>query len=174
MKNNLVLRLLGSLSFILVLAFSGCSSDTGRANTEAIDAPDFTLKSVTGENIKLSDFKGKVVLLDFWATWCGPCMRSIPELVRLQEKYRDKGLVVLGISMDTKAQADDAQLKKFMATFNMKYQVMRDDGVVSQTYFGNSPAAIPTMQIINRKGKIVKTIIGFSPGEVPRLIKAII
>jgi peroxiredoxin len=169
MKYLFAARLSGILTILLLLTFSGCTS-----RPEAIDAPDFTLKSITGEDITLSDYRGKVVLLDFWATWCGPCMQSIPELVRLREKYKDKGLVVLGISVDTTAQADDGQLKKFMRTFSIKYPVMRDNGVVSRTYFGNSPAAIPTMHIINREGKIVKTIIGFSPGEVEKSIGAIL
>ena len=153
----------------MVLPFSGCSS-----NSQAVDAPDFTLKAVTGEDINLSDLRGKVVLLDFWATWCGPCMQSIPELVRLQEKYGDKGLVVVGVSMDTAAQADDNQLKKFMRTFNIKYPVARDDGKVSLAYFGDSPAAIPTMHIISREGKIVKTIVGFEPGNVEKQVEKLL
>ena len=167
MKYNFALRLLGSLSILLLLNFSGCSS-------QPVDAPDFTLDSVTGESITLSDFKGKVVLLDFWATSCAPCIRSIPEIVRLREKYMDKGLVVLGISMDTAAQANDDQLKKFMATFNMKYHVMRDDGVVSEAYYGDSPPEIPTMYIINREGKIVKTITGFEPGKLEKIIEPLL
>ena len=174
MKNNFAGRIFSILTIIILLTFSGCSSDSEKEVVKVIDAPDFTLDSVTGENITLSDFKGKVVLLDFWATWCGPCMQSIPELVRLHEKYSDKGLVVLGVSMDTMAQANDAQLKKFMATFNIKYPVMRDDGVTSEAYFGDSPIGIPTMHIINREGKIVKTIEGFEPGEAEKTIKALL
>ncbi len=169
MKYPFAGKLFWILTILLLLNFSGCTS-----KPVAIDAPDFTLKSVTGEDITLSSYRGKVVLLDFWATWCGPCMQSIPELVRLQEKYRDKGLVILGISMDTPSQADDDQLKKFMRTFNIKYPVMRDNGLVSRAYFGHSPAAIPTMHIVNREGKIVKTIIGFSPGEVEKSIGTIL
>ena len=170
----LSVRISKILAILLFLAFSGCSSDIETETTKPIDAPDFTLDSVTGENIKLSDFKGKVILLDFWATWCGPCLQTIPELVRLNEKYGDKGLVVLGISMDTMAQANDTQLKKFMATFNIKYHVMRDDGVVSEAYYGDALLAIPTMHIINKEGKIVKTITGFEPGEAEKTIKTLL
>ena len=174
MKYNLTLRIFVILSIMMLLTFSGCSSDTEEEPVKAIDAPDFTLDSVTGENITLSDFKGKVVLLDFWATWCGPCMQSIPELVRLHKRYSDKGVVLLGVSMDTMAQADDEQLKKFMATFNIKYHVMRDDGVVSKAYFGNSLIGIPTMHVISREGKIVKTIMGFEPGEAEKAIELLL
>jgi thiol-disulfide isomerase/thioredoxin len=114
------------------------------------------------------------VRMDFWATWCGPCLQTIPEIVRLDKKYQDKGLVVLGVSMDTMAQANNDQLKKFMATFDMKYPVMRDDGVVSEAYYGDAPLAIPTMHIIDRDGKIVKTIVGVRPGEAEEAIKTLL
>jgi peroxiredoxin len=100
-------------------------------------------------------------------------MQSIPELVRIQGKYKDKGLVILGVSMDTLSQADDGQIQKFMRTFGITYPVMRDDGTVSNAYYGNSPAAIPTMHIINREGKIIESIYGFSPGVVPNIIEEI-
>lgn len=174
MKHKLIVKILRILTIILFFTFSGCSSEPENSNIKAIDAPDFTLDSVTGENITLSAFKGKVVLLDFWATWCGPCLQTIPELVRLNEKYSDKGLVLLGVSMDTMSQANDTQLKKFMATFNIKYHVMRDDGVVSDAYYGDSLLAIPTMHIINKEGKIVRTIMGFEPGEAEKTIKTLL
>ena len=174
MKYSLFIRILKVFTIILLLSFSACSSETENEPIKAVepvDAPGFTLKSTNGEDITLSDFKGKVVLLDFWATWCGPCMQSIPELVRLQQKYNDKGLVVLGVSMDELSETDDNQLKKFMETFNIQYDVMRVDGVVYQAYFGDSPTPIPIMHIINREGKIVKTIKGFTPGKLPEMIE---
>ena len=174
MKYNALLKIIKLLAIMLLLIIWACSSNNETEAAKPIDAPNFTLDSVTGENITLSDFKGKVVLLDFWATWCGPCLQTIPEIVRLDEKYRDRGLVVLGVSMDTMARANDEQLKKFMATFNIKYHVMRDDGVVSHAYYGDSLLAIPTMHIINREGKIVKTIQGVSPGEAEETIKALL
>lgn len=172
MKYKYRARLAGIITILLLFSFSGCSAETEKTRTRAIDAPDFTLKALTGEDITLSNYRGKVVLLDFWATWCGPCVYSIPELVRIQEKYRNKGLIVLGVSMDTLAQADERQLNKFIAKFNIQYQVMRDDGSVSSKYFGNSPAPIPTMHIINKEGKIIKTIVGFQPGEAEKLIES--
>ncbi len=166
MKYNCIVRLAGIFFMLLLLTLAACAPEP-----ETVDAPDFTLKAMTGEDITLSKYRGKVVLLDFWATWCGPCMLSIPELVRVQEKYKDKGLVVLGVSMDTLSQADDGQIQKFMRTFGINYPVMRDDGTVSSAYYGDSPAAIPTMHIINQEGKIIVTIPGFSPGAVPKIIE---
>jgi peroxiredoxin len=170
MRYRLTARYMTLLTIFMALTFSGCSKDNEKTEVKAI-APNFTLKALTGEEIKLSQYRGKVVLLDFWATWCGPCMQSIPELVRIQEKYKDKGLVVLGVSMDTLSQADDGQIQKFMRTFGITYPVMRDDGAVSSAYYGDSPAAIPTMHIINREGKIIESIYGFSPGVVPKIVE---
>ncbi|NLA74687.1 MAG: TlpA family protein disulfide reductase, partial [Deltaproteobacteria bacterium] len=141
---------------------------------EAVEAPDFTLKAMTGENIILSQYRGKVVLLDVCATWWVPRMLSIQELVRVQEKYKDRGLIVLGISMDTPSQADDSQILKFMRTFGINYPVMRDGGTVSSAYYGDSRAAIPTMHIIDREGRIIKTIPGFTQGRVPAAVEEIL
>ncbi len=174
MRYSMTARYMTLLTIFITLFFSGCSKDNEKRGIKSIEAPDFTLKALTGEDITLSFYRGKVVLLDFWATWCGPCMQSIPELVRIQEKYKDKGLVVIGVSMDTLSQADDGQILKFMRTFGINYPVMRDDGTVSSAYYGDSPAAIPTMHIINREGKIIKTISGFIQGEVPKTVEALL
>src|SRR5512135_2008759 len=82
-----------------------CSrSDTGKEKSSASRAegvaPDFVLKDIEGKDVHLSDYKGKLVLLEFWATWCPPCKATIPDLIALQAKYAGKGLVVLGVSLD--------------------------------------------------------------------------
>lgn len=178
MKYKRFKKFTGLLALLLMLAFLGCSSDsdtTSAINTGTMkDAPNFTLRSINGENITLADFKGKVVLVDFWATWCGPCLQSIPELVRLQEQYRDSGLVILGVSMDEPDQLTDVQLQRFIDKFKMNYHVMRDDGMVSRTYFGNSPAAIPTMHVVNKEGKIVDTVVGFAPGHLEKILETLL
>ncbi|MFC1493888.1 TlpA family protein disulfide reductase [Thermodesulfobacteriota bacterium] len=158
---------------ILVILFiiGGCAPETDVHIMK--DAPDFTLKSLTGEKISLKDFKGNIVLVDFWATWCGPCLMSIPELVRLQDKYRGRGVVILGISLDDPAEVDNAQLQRFTEKYKMNYYVMRDDKDVMRIYLGDS-APIPTMCIINQDGKIVDTIIGFSPGEAEKTIERLL
>jgi len=137
-------------------------------------APDFTLKSITGERISLKDFKGNIVLLDFWATWCGPCLMTIPELVHLQDKYRDRGVVILGVSVDDPLKTDDAQLQRFSEKYKMNYHVMLDDKDVMRMYIGDSMASIPTMFIVNREGKIVNKIIGVSPGKAEKTIKRLL
>ncbi|HIC84959.1 MAG TPA: TlpA family protein disulfide reductase, partial [Desulfobacterales bacterium] len=93
------------LAIVLLVSFfhvgAGCK---GEAESGPV-APNFSLSSIEGDRISLKDFRGSIVLIDFWATWCPPCRMSIPELVRLQREYEDEGLVILGVSLDDPAQA---------------------------------------------------------------------
>jgi thiol-disulfide isomerase/thioredoxin len=118
----------------------------------------FTLKDIGGKDVKLSSFKGKVVLLNFWATWCGPCKVEIPWFNEFHQKYQDKGFVVLGISADDTVE----QLKPFVAQYKMTYPVLvrlgRDD---VQEALG--PVwGLPTTLLISRDGKICKKHMGLA------------
>jgi thiol-disulfide isomerase/thioredoxin len=121
-----------------------------RAETVApTPAPGWELKDVDGKPVNFSQFKGKVVVLDFWATWCPPCKSEIPGYVKLQEKYKDKGLVIIGVSLD---QEGPDVVKRFMADFHMNYPVVMGDDSVVQAFGGVD--AIPSTFIIDRAGKI--------------------
>jgi thiol-disulfide isomerase/thioredoxin len=121
-----------------------------RAETVApTPAPGWELKDVDGKPVNFSSFKGKVVVLDFWATWCPPCRSEIPGYVKLQEKYKDKGLVIIGVSLD---QAGPDVVKKFIGDFHLNYQVVMGDEAVVQAFGGVE--GIPTTFIIDRTGKI--------------------
>ncbi len=157
---------------ILIFVITRCSPDTDIHPVK--EAPDFTLKSITGEKISLKDFKGSVVLVDFWATWCGPCRISIPELVKIQEKYGDKGVSILGISLDDPDKTDDMQLQRFVEKYRMNYHVMRGGNDIMISYFGTASAPIPTMFVIDQDGKIVETVSGFQPGKVEKIIKRLL
>lgn len=121
------------------------------------EAAPWTLKDLDGKEVSLSDFEGKVVIIDFWATWCPPCRKGIPELVELQEKYGAKGLSIVGISLD---QGGVAPVRKFAEEYKINYPVvMGDEDVVSA--YGNIQA-IPTAFVIDRKGKIVDKHVGYA------------
>lgn len=154
---------------IISLSFFGCEK---KADTKEVEAPDFTLEDLTGKNISLSQYKGSVVVLDFWATWCPPCRMSIPELVELQENYRDKGLVVLGISVDS-ADTENSYISAFSEKFKINYPVLRVDEKTTRRYFGNSDFSIPTMFIIDREGMVVDMHSGYSPGALEKSLKQI-
>jgi peroxiredoxin len=157
-------------SLILFLFVSGCDKEVEALQT----APDFTLRALNGDSVSLKTYRGKVVLLDFWATWCAPCRLSIPELVELQKKYRDQGVVVLGISMDEPQMFPDMYILAFKEAFKMNYTILRADQKVSMDYFGTASMAIPTLFVINREGKLTDKIVGYAPGAVEDSLKRVL
>jgi thiol-disulfide isomerase/thioredoxin len=118
-------------------------------------APDFTLESLDGKNMRLSDLRGKAVLLNFWATWCGPCKIETPWLVELQNQYGSQGLQVIGVAMDDSGKEDIA---KFAKDMGVNYPVLLGKEAVGDAY-GGVPA-LPESFFIGRDGKIVDKIIG--------------
>ncbi|TKJ42769.1 hypothetical protein CEE36_06710 [candidate division TA06 bacterium B3_TA06] len=120
-------------------------------------APDFTLADLRGNQHSLSDFYGKVVLLDFWATWCGPCRREIPHLIKLYETYKPQGFVVLGVGLDK-----EANLSRFASEAGISYIVLADEKGVAGKLYGIR--SIPRTLIIDKKGRIAFDHTGFVPG----------
>ena len=115
-------------------------------------APDWKLKDVNGNVVSFDQFKGKVVVVDFWATWCGPCRTEIPGYVKLQKKYAKDGLVIVGMSVDTQG---PKVVKDFIAQHGVDYQIVMADDDVEEAFGGDQPIeAIPTTFIIDRDGKI--------------------
>jgi cytochrome c biogenesis protein CcmG/thiol:disulfide interchange protein DsbE len=149
---------------IAALMITGCQGSAESGPT----APDFTLQDLSDRNVSLSDFRGKVVVLDFWATWCPPCRMSIPELVKLQKKYQDDGFEVLGISLDDPQDELSRYLTEFKEKYKINYRILRFNSKVMQDYFGMESPAIPTMFVIDRDGKIREKIIGFDPKTLNR------
>ncbi len=119
-------------------------------------APAFTLEDLQGKKVALADFKGEVVVLDFWATWCPPCRREIPDFITLQKEYADRGVQIVGVALD-----EFPKVQAFVRDNGMNYPVlMGTDAVVAQ-YGGIE--GIPTTFIIDRQGKIVERFEGFRP-----------
>jgi thiol-disulfide isomerase/thioredoxin len=165
--------------FILLIAFIGCgknnsnktaentnsanskapSTSTGLNNSTSSTAYNFSLKNVlNGKEVKLSDYRGKVVIVDFWATWCGPCRRGIPDLIKLQKKYKNK-IAVIGISLDQQETQKD--VVPFIKNYGINYPVVLGN-VDVVTNYGNINA-IPTTFIIDQQGKIIDKNIGLVP-----------
>jgi len=118
-------------------------------------APDFALTDLSGKTVRLSDFKGKVVLLDYWATWCVPCREAIPDFVELQKQYAEEGFTLLGISLDEEGAA---VVKPFAQEFGITYPVLIGNTQVSAAYGGIQ--ALPTAFLIGRDGRILETFVG--------------
>ena len=129
------------------------------SETKSQKAPAFTLEDIYGKKVSLSDFKGKVVIVDFWATWCPPCRKSIPDLIELQKKYKNK-FAVIGISVDMDTKSNVAP---FVKQNKINYKVLYASPEVVQNY-GNIDA-IPTSFIIDQHGNIFTQHVGLTPKE---------
>ncbi len=126
-------------------------------DTTRKQAPDFALKDAKGKLVRLADYQGKVVLLDFWATWCGPCKIEIPWFMEFQRKYKDRGFEVLGVSMD-----DDGwkAITPFVAEKKINYRVVLGDDKTGDQYGGLE--ALPTTFVIDRSGRIAAVHVGLA------------
>jgi len=132
-----------------------------KADGERNQAPDFSLEDASGQVVKLSDLAGKVVLLNFWATWCTPCRIEIPWFVDMERLYKDEGFAVIGVSMDEDGW--DA-VKPFIADFKINYRMVLGTEELAQLYSGVQ--ALPTSFIIDRNGKIASVHMGIVGRDV--------
>jgi thiol-disulfide isomerase/thioredoxin len=157
------------MSFLMIYSLIGCSkngsdenkpisnSQNSSLNGDKTKAPEFTLTTTDGKLLSLADYKGKVVIIDFWATWCGPCRRGIPDLIEIQKEY-GKDVVIIGISLDTDTKKN---VIPFMQKIGINYPVAYGTMEVTQQYGGVE--AIPTSFIVNKNGEIVDRHVGLVP-----------
>lgn len=166
-RKKLALRArLGTAAWLTaaLLGWSACSTPSVRAggalkgDTSRKPAPDFALKDIDGRVVHLSDYRGKVVVLDFWATWCGPCKVEIPWFTEFEKAKKDQGFAVLGIAEDDEGWA---VVKPFLKEFNVNYRVVIGDDKTADQYGGIE--ALPTTYLIDRNGRIAATHVGLTP-----------
>jgi cytochrome c biogenesis protein CcmG, thiol:disulfide interchange protein DsbE len=137
-------------------------------------APDFSLSDLSGQTISLEQHRGSVVLLDFWATWCGPCKMTVPLLAKLHEQYKDNGLVILGVSVDDPQLVRDVDLLNYKKMAQIDYPLLRFNQEIMEDYFSSGQVAIPTMFVIDRSGRIHDKIVGFRPDALEKSVAAVI
>lgn len=148
-----------SAAFALLLASCSrpSSSPTGdlKSQAERKAAPNFSLKDADGNAVNLADYRGKVVLVNFWATWCGPCEAEIPWFIEFEKKYKDQGFAVLGVSMD-----DDGwkSVRPYIASHKINYRIMIGSEVVSQQF--GEIESLPTSFVLDREGRIAANHVG--------------
>jgi peroxiredoxin len=142
---------------VLVLAVAGLlyyGLGSGTRARQQVLAPDFTLPQLDGNSLQLSSLRGKVVLLDFWATWCDPCREEIPHFVELQNKYADRGLQIVGVSMDDTIDP----VRPFAEQFHMNYPIVMGNAKTGELYGG--VLGLPITFVIGRDGRIFRKHIG--------------
>ena len=157
---------------IIFLLLVGTAFLLGGALTQAADskiaAPDWQLSDVDGKPVRLSDFKGKVVILDFWATWCPPCREEIPGLIRVQQKLAANGLQVVGIAVDSVDKSRQAA-----AEMAISYPVLvAEVQIIDVTRrLGNRAGGLPFTVVLDREGRLVTTHLGLlSEAQLERLV----
>lgn len=129
-------------------------------------APDFHLSSLSGEPISLSDYRGKVVLLNFWATWCVPCVMEMPALERLSQNFSDKGLVVLGVNLDNLSKRE--QVKQFTRNYALTFPIALDSSFTVPRHYGVT--GFPETFFIDREGRLLKVNDPLKKQETVRFI----
>lgn len=150
----------------LVSACKGRPEHTPKSADKAKKGTGFALPDLDGNIVHLSDFEGKVVLIDFWASWCPPCRDSIPEMIKIHDKYRDRGFTVIAIAV--KDREDD--VRDFLKQFDVTYPTLMDDDKVSEHY---GAFKVPTSFLLKKDHTVSKKYFGFSPGLVEVMEKDI-
>ena len=171
MKRDPVILIVVAVVISLMLVFgiqkTRHSRPTGAGKLQGQPAPDFSLASVDGKTLKLSDYHGKAVLLNFWATWCEPCKIEMPWFVELQQKYGPQGLQVLGVAMDD---TDPKDIGEFAKKMGVNYPIVIGKEAVGDQY-GGIPY-LPSTFYIDRDGKVVDRVYGLvSRSEIEDNIK---
>jgi peroxiredoxin len=160
-------------AIVLLAAFVGWArlSATESLPTAGALASAWKLQDVNGKTISSADFKGKIIVLDFWATWCAPCRAEIPGFIELQKEFGKDGITIIGASVDGRDEI--ATVKKFAEKFGVKYPVVLADRETVSAFGGID--VVPTTFIIDREGRIVSRHVGFTEkAELEKEIKLLL
>ena len=153
-----------TLSFFLMVAVGVSLAQKPKV------APNFKLQAHDGKVIELAKLKGKVVVLNFWATWCGPCRREIPGFMEVYNQYKDKGVVIVGVSLD---QEGWEVVRPYIDRAKITYPIVVGDGELAEAY--QLPNAIPATYIVDKKGNITKSHVGYmSKSDLEGAVKSVL
>ena len=154
--------------FVQALVLVLCAAPYAAHAVTAKDAaPDFTLKSMGGENLRLEEYRGQVVLINFWASWCGPCRQEMPILDRLHQRYEDTGFSVLGVNVEE----DATPARKVIEKTNVTFPVLLDsEQAVSRMY---DLKAMPSTVVVDRDGNVRYVHNGYKPGDEDKYVEVV-
>jgi cytochrome c biogenesis protein CcmG/thiol:disulfide interchange protein DsbE len=162
-KSNLAKLILVALVVLGAVLFALRQRDP-RPVSVSDAAPDFRLASLESGPVALSDYRGKVVLVNFWATWCPPCVEETPGLEKFAEQMRDQDVTVIGVSVDE----DLSALRKFVAQYHLSYPIALDPDRVTANRYGTFK--FPETYILDRDGRVAEKIIGATDWQDPRMV----
>lgn len=184
-----------AVALLAALGFSSCTSNDETSNIAASksetapaqppitanmeppvvpqDLRDTKVETLDGESLKLSDYANKVLVVNIWATWCGPCRMEMPELVKISNEYKSRGLVVLGLATTYNEHNDPVHVKDYVRSQNVTYKIVWDNGSLAAplVQLVNARQVIPQSFVISRDGHIVRHFQGFSPVSTPQLMR---
>ena len=166
MKKIIIFLLIITVSLVLFTGYQKYNStpvtkqSTEEAEKENKKTPDFTLTTITEDTINFSDYKGKVVIIDFWDTWCPPCKRGIPDFIELYKQYKDNGFVMIGLAFGRQG---EEKVKAFAKEYQINYPVAIPSSSLIQAF--GEIRSIPTAFLIDQEGNIVKKYVGLRPKE---------
>lgn len=153
----------------LGLALPGTSVSDASTRVPA----DFDVRTVDGRTIKLSAFRGKVVVMDFWATWCPPCRQETPQLARIARENRDRGVEVVGLHIDDRGKSSPEAIRKFIDNYGISYTVGLATDDMFTAYLGSADDTIPQTLVFGRDGKLRKHLIGYDQSHGKILDEAV-
>lgn len=156
-----------SIGALVLSALGMLFATTAAAVAVKQEAPDFTLKTLEGGNLRLEEYRGQVVLLNFWASWCGPCRQEMPVLDRIHQRYEDTGFAVLGVNVE----GEVAPAQKIVDKTNVTFPVLIDDAqTISELY---KLEAMPSTVVIDRNGVIRYIHRGYKPGDEAKYVEVV-
>jgi thiol-disulfide isomerase/thioredoxin len=134
---------------------------------------DYGVPTIDGGTLKLSEYRGKVLVVDFWAEWCGPCRQEIPQLVRINKQNRERGVEIVGLHIDDRGRTTPDKIRRFMEQYSINYTIGLASDDMFTAYLGTEEDTIPQTLVFDRKGRLVKHFVGYGPSHARALDEAV-